>query len=911
MINKLSAIALIAIAAIHMSSTVQAGWSQNALNYQYNLQKHTPLIHSNIIGTHNSYSSNAYTMELYENQNLSITQQLEQGSRVLELDLWRNTDVEYVSVILCHNGGRCDIGAGGIFEPFLPDDFIYLDTALVEIANWAKKNRDQVIIIKLEDQMGDEEYHYFVEALQRTVGEIVYRPDRTSRSQSCESFPSELSAADMLDAGAQIIFTGYAGASCNDIARSWVFKSTNAERDSGGYKNYGHEYRACSIHSDSSYALFFDSAAEGDPSGSGVMPDTAVRPLMKCGGTVFGFDWLKLNDNRIAEAVWSWAPNQPDNAGNEDCALSQNGRFNDADCDADYAFSCSDNAGNWKITQKTGSWSRGQSVCQSEFGADFNFDVPRTSRQNQLAETAKVAAGKASYWLNYSDRKIEGEWLSGEDIAHLASLEDNDGLQVQSWNEYQWIYSDAGTGGDNTISIWRTKNLPEHWHRLGDTVGLATSSRKAYQYSRLPGSSLIAFDDGTNKLAKPLHYEWRWNDWKTGGDTSVTLWSPVAPEGYTCLGDIAIASQSRTQPSTDLMRCVRDDQLIASDGLWEWSDTGSGGAYSATIYLNSYFNSDSVPAGATANTGLSPNTFLVNTQIADNYRVLDSRIVNWVNSPKSVIVSSEQPVFLMVAETSEFTWVYNDVNTGADDEFSIWRPVAPQGFYSLGDVAQSRYGKPNTSAFVVKDDGSGILAEPIDYSRKWTDAGSGGTHDAALWQPIAPTGYQCLGFLATSGAKPNTKDMRCVKDEYLTDGQPSKVWDDNGSGADTDVGIWRVIAKNSWTGLASGTFQANTSHSNYSGTYKVLKKQLTQLSLDLFQRTEEAAISGFNNENLKNVTPEQCAMACTSATRNSWCVSFDYVKTTQSCDLSSKRASDVGGLKTDYTPGLLDHYSLR
>ena len=117
---------LIGLSVVLGSQGAAAGWAQDALIKQYNLQKHTPLIHSNIIGTHNSYSSNAYNMRLYENQNISITDQLNEGARFLELDLWRNTSLEYVSTILCHNGGRCGITT---------EDFIYTDTALREIAD--------------------------------------------------------------------------------------------------------------------------------------------------------------------------------------------------------------------------------------------------------------------------------------------------------------------------------------------------------------------------------------------------------------------------------------------------------------------------------------------------------------------------------------------------------------------------------------------------------------------------------------------------------------------------------------------------------------------------------------------------------------------------------------------------------
>jgi len=82
-------------------------------------------------------------------------------------------------------------------------------------------------------------------------------------------------------------------------------------------------------------------------------------------------------------------------------------------------------------------------------------------------------------------------------------------------------------------------------------------------------------------------------------------------------------------------------------------------------------------------------------------------------------------------------------------------------------------------------------------------------------------------------------------------------------------------------------------------------------SLDAFTHSPNAAISGYNVENLTQSTPEMCATACLSAPRAAWCVSFDYHKANQSCDLSDKQAGDVGGLKTDYPGNPYDHYSLK
>merc|ERR1719389_277863 len=64
-----------------------------------------------------------------------------------------------------------------------------------------------------------------------------------------------------------------------------------------------------------------------------------------------------------------------------------------------------------------------------------------------------------------------------------------------------------------------------------------------------------------------------------------------------------------------------------------------------------------------------------------------------------------------------------------------------------------------------------------------------------------------------------------------------------------------------------------------------------------FDHTADAAIKGHNTERLKDVSVDDCKEACCST---SWCVSFDYHKNTQKCDLSKKRAGDVGGLKTTY-----------
>ena len=183
-----------------------------------------------------------------------------------------------------------------------------------------------------------------------------------------------------------------------------------------------------------------------------------------------------------------------------------------------------------------------------------------------------------------------------------------------------------------------------------------------------------------------------------------------------------------------------------------------------------------------------------------------------------------------VKSVSTFDWIYNDSGTGADDDFSVWRPNLTQhpGYYSLGDIGVGSHSGPGAS-YVIKGQGD-ILAAPLDYHLIWKDSGSGGDHDGSFWQPVAPSGYTCLGHIAQRNYnKPSTNLMRCVKSDYLLRGTAQWIWDDSGSGADWDAGVWKAAPANA-KGLSASTFVSQRSQSNTGGDlYWVLNKDRINL----------------------------------------------------------------------------------
>jgi hypothetical protein len=192
-------------------------------------------------------------------------------------------------------------------------------------------------------------------------------------------------------------------------------------------------------------------------------------------------------------------------------------------------------------------------------------------------------------------------------------------------------------------------------------------------------------------------------------------------------------------------------------------------------------------------------------------------------------VSLRYPQRLEVKPASRFAWIYDDSGSGANDDVAIWRPDLSQypGFYSLGDVAMGNYGVAPSMTFVVKGDGD-LLARPLDYQWIWSDWGSGGTHDGSFWDPVAPPGYTCLGTVTVRGYnKPSTDLIRCVKSEYVLPANPSWVWQDSGSGADYDVGLWEVLARDHRS-MTAATFKARPNYGDAGGSrYWALNKSAT------------------------------------------------------------------------------------
>uniref|UniRef100_A0A0E0R2L4 PH domain-containing protein n=1 Tax=Oryza rufipogon TaxID=4529 RepID=A0A0E0R2L4_ORYRU len=106
----------------------------------------------------------------------------------------------------------------------------------------------------------------------------------------------------------------------------------------------------------------------------------------------------------------------------------------------------------------------------------------------------------------------------------------------------------------------------------------------------------------------------------------------------------------------------------------------------------------------------------------------------------------------------------------ADDGrvFSIWRPLCPSGYVSIGDIAHVGIHPPHVAA-VYKNVG-GNFALPLGYDLVWRNCGEDYRNPVSIWFPRPPEGYVALGCVAVSAfEEPPLDSAFCVSERFAED----------------------------------------------------------------------------------------------------------------------------------------------
>ncbi|KAE9596742.1 putative vacuolar protein sorting-associated protein [Lupinus albus] len=108
---------------------------------------------------------------------------------------------------------------------------------------------------------------------------------------------------------------------------------------------------------------------------------------------------------------------------------------------------------------------------------------------------------------------------------------------------------------------------------------------------------------------------------------------------------------------------------------------------------------------------------------------------------------------------------------------SIWRPVCPDGYTCIGDIARVGIHAPNVAAVYRKIDG--LFALPIGYDLVWRNCSEDYITPVSIWHPRAPDGFVSPGCVAIAGyMEPELDLVHCVAESLVeeTEFEEQKVW---------------------------------------------------------------------------------------------------------------------------------------
>ena len=378
----------------------QGSWLHRTAAYQFALGDSVPLRDAQWLGTHNSFNtdSNGLTLSHTDNnQQLTLTQQLDGDIRALELDVHQVPGAGGDVVRVCHARGADQMHAGCTTEP-------ELSAVLPEIQTWLTAHPGQVLMVYLEDNLNDGVgYGATLAALDGTFGDEIYRPDPQAVSGNCADLPLGVSRADMRATGKRVFFVGNCAAGWSKDVFGWDANHV----ESGSTPNY-RAFPACdatynaSVYASKLVRYFEDGtwlSATVDPGqtpadhdADGLSP-AKVAAMTACGVNLFGLDQFDPNDGRVAASIWSWAPDQPSAAAGACAYQRPDGRWVSGDCTgAVRPAACRASDGTWTLSVPVAE-PGAEGACNAAGGT---FTLPRTGDDN--ARLRAAAAGTES-WL--------------------------------------------------------------------------------------------------------------------------------------------------------------------------------------------------------------------------------------------------------------------------------------------------------------------------------------------------------------------------------------------------------------------------------------------------------------------------------------------------------------------------------
>lgn len=425
-----AAFALASPAAAQAAPEPREGWVTDALVAQHDVAGDIGWTNSPWLGTHNSYNSVEQTGVALSsndsNQQITNVAQLDAGIRSLEIDVHRSPDGPGSSsfIRVCHGRGADQAHFGCTTEKLL-------GPTLAEVATWLDrpKNSEQVLLLYLEDHMGDAAgYDAAAAIVTAELGDRLFAP----AGPACTEVPAGLSRDDIRAADAQVLIVSDCGPGTGwaQVAFNWDSHVESRPVNYQAYPACGPDYDRETY--DTRVVRYYEDSTAltnqvGPPTGiatadDGIDAATALQ-MTRCGVDLIGLDQVTgPGDPRLEASVWSWRVNRPrpGPAGQRShCVIQRRAvaapaavggkrsAWLDQRCQRKRRPACVGENG-WSVLGKARDRRRAKRGCERR---GLALGTPRTGHESELLNEAMDAADAGQVWLGLRESR-SGEWKS-------------------------------------------------------------------------------------------------------------------------------------------------------------------------------------------------------------------------------------------------------------------------------------------------------------------------------------------------------------------------------------------------------------------------------------------------------------------------------------------------------------------
>lgn len=163
-----------------------------------------------------------------------------------------------------------------------------------------------------------------------------------------------------------------------------------------------------------------------------------------------------------------------------------------------------------------------------------------------------------------------GETLAPVSAAAIPARREMESTEIMfaRVSEYRRIWTDKGSGASRDFGVWRPVGR-DGFYPLGDVANAGPWPGRRYPP---PDFDTLLVRGGK----PPVGYRMVWNTERSHPDRPFSSWTPVAPPGYRCIGDVGSASLDASPP-LDVIRCLPQQCIVETELKQKiWDDTGSG-----------------------------------------------------------------------------------------------------------------------------------------------------------------------------------------------------------------------------------------------------------------------------------------------------------------------------------------------